>query len=69
MLPTERVSIGLVQTEAILADKRRNLETAVALLDQLAGRATVACLPELFTTGYNLDLIGAEFARLAHAWA
>src|SRR5687768_8119213 len=65
MLPDERVTIGLVQTAAILADPRRNLDAAVALLDQLAGRATVACLPELFTTGYHLDLLGTEFARLA----
>ena len=61
----ERVTIGLVQTEAILGDKRHNVDAAVALLESLAGRPAVACLPELFTTGYHLELIGPEFARLA----
>jgi predicted amidohydrolase len=65
MTAIDRVTVGLVQTAAVLKDKQRNIQEAIELLEQLAGQAMVACLPELFTTGYHLDLIGEDFYRLA----
>ncbi len=65
MEPMDRVVIGLVQTEAVLENKQHNLEAAIELVEQLDSRVSVACLPELFTTGYNLNLIGDKLHHLA----
>ncbi len=48
-----------------LRNKRANLDKATAFLEQSSGRADVVCFPELFTTGYHLDLIGGAFYELA----
>jgi predicted amidohydrolase len=42
-----------------------NLAQAETLLAAVAGRADIACLPELFTTGYHLDALGNTLFDLA----
>jgi predicted amidohydrolase len=48
-----------------LGDVAANLAQAEKLLAEVAGRADVACLPELFTTGYHLDTLGNTLFDLA----
>jgi predicted amidohydrolase len=48
-----------------LKKKGTNLDKAVRFLERSSGRADVVCFPELFTTGYALDLIGGDFDELA----
>lgn len=65
MADKERIELALVQFNAILGDKSANLDRAEALLRQAGGRAAIACLPELFHTGYNLDTLGDTLFDLA----
>jgi predicted amidohydrolase len=53
--------------DCALQDKKKNLEKANDFIDQIVGEADVVCFPELFTTGYNLDLIGDDFFQLAES--
>lgn len=61
----DKVAVGLIQMACALKDKRRNLDKALGFLEELRGKADIACLPELFSTGYHLDLIGDDFHDLA----
>ncbi len=56
--------IALVQLDAQLMDKDYNIKKALYLA-QTSKQADIICFPELFTTGYNLDLIGDRFYELA----
>lgn len=57
--------VAAIQMNCRLGDVTANLEQAEALLDEVAGQADIACLPELFTTGYNLDELGDALFDLA----
>jgi predicted amidohydrolase len=46
-------------------EKEHNLHNALQFLSELAGKAEFVCLPELFTTGYNLDVMGDALYDLA----
>lgn len=59
------VRIAAVQMNCRLGDTIANLAQAEELLSQIAGQADVACLPELFTTGYNLEELGDALFDLA----
>ncbi|MFQ5910220.1 MAG: carbon-nitrogen hydrolase family protein [Thermoplasmata archaeon] len=61
------IVIGLVQMECVVKDKEGNLARALGFVEKLRNRADVdiVSFPELFTTGYNLDLIGDEIHDLA----
>jgi predicted amidohydrolase len=59
------VRLGIVQLTSKLGDKAANLDKAEHLLAELAGRAQIACLPEMFNTGYNLDALGDAIFDLA----
>ncbi|NJJ39546.1 carbon-nitrogen hydrolase family protein [Paenibacillus apii] len=59
------LTIAIAQMDSKILDKEYNLQKAEALLDQTGGKADVICYPELFTTGYNFDLIGDAFYELA----
>ncbi|MEA3356727.1 MAG: carbon-nitrogen hydrolase family protein [Candidatus Bipolaricaulota bacterium] len=61
----DKIAVSAVQMDCITGDKERNLSKAFGLLDELKGKADIACFPELFTTGYNLELIGNDFHSLA----
>lgn len=59
--------LALVQFNSILKDPEKNLDKASEYIKQAAqGRADIIVFPELFTTGYNPDLIGRDFFRFAH---
>jgi len=57
--------IAAVQMACQLGDKAANLAQADRLLVGLAGQADIACLPELFSTGYHLDALGRGLFELA----
>ena len=57
--------IALLQTDSRPKEVDYNLERAVALISSLPDEVQLACLPEFFNTGYNLDLIGDDFFDLA----
>lgn len=60
--------IALVQTDAYLGEKRRNLER-LRQFCQTAKKegAQVVCFPELATTGYAPTLLGHEYHALSEA--
>lgn len=62
---TARVAIALVQLNCALGEKAANLDRAEVLLADLGGRADIACLPELFNAGYNLNALGDALFDLA----
>lgn len=61
----EQVQIGLIQMDCKLGDKQHNRVHALELLEALPRGTRIACLPEFFSTGYHLDLIGEDFYQLA----
>ena len=60
-----KIRSALVQMDCTVRGKEGNLSKALGFLDELKGKADIVCFPELFTTGYNLDLIGDDFYELA----
>lgn len=60
-----RPAVALVQMNCALEDKTANLKNADNLLSNLNRSADIACLPELFSTGYNLDALGEHIFELA----
>jgi predicted amidohydrolase len=64
---TNTVRVAALQMNCRLADINANLAQAETLLGTVAGRADIACLPELFTTGYNLNELGEALFDLAEA--
>jgi predicted amidohydrolase len=60
-----QLSVGAVQMNSILGDKVANLERAQALLTGAAPSLQIACLPEMFSTGYNLEVLGDDLFELA----
>lgn len=63
---SRNVKIGLVQFESILLDTEANANKAVELANQAADEgANIICFPEMFTTGYNLDIIKENLFNLA----
>lgn len=61
----ENVGVALVQLNCVVGDKPANLARTEAMLTDVAGRADIACLPEFFSTGYQLDALGDEVYELA----
>lgn len=59
------IRVAIAQIDCAVKDKSQNLATATDCLDMAGGKADIVCFPELFTTGYNLDLIGNDHHRLA----
>jgi predicted amidohydrolase len=61
----DTVRVAAVQMTCALGDKAANMAQAEALLTNVAGQADIACLPELFSTGYHLDALGRGLFDLA----
>ncbi|HXV43115.1 MAG TPA: carbon-nitrogen hydrolase family protein [Anaerolineae bacterium] len=61
----ETVRVAAIQMNCHLADIAANMAQAETLLTEVAGQADIACLPELFTTGYNLNELGNDLFDLA----
>jgi predicted amidohydrolase len=64
-LDARKIRSALIQMDCTIKNKEENLSKALGFLDELKGRADIVCFPELFTTGYHLDLIGDDFYALA----
>lgn len=60
-------SVALLQMNCALGNRDTNLDRAEALLAAAGGEADLACLPELFNTGYNLEAIGDELFEFAES--
>ncbi|HIH97148.1 MAG TPA: carbon-nitrogen hydrolase family protein [Thermoplasmata archaeon] len=60
-----KIRSALIQMDCIIKNKEGNLLKALGFLDELNGKTDIVCFPELFTTGYNLDLISDDFYDLA----
>lgn len=60
-----KVKIGLIQTGVKLGDIKYNIENAVKMISKAAeDGANIVCLPELFATGYNLNVLGTKITSL-----
>jgi predicted amidohydrolase len=59
------VRVAAIQMTCRLGDRAANLAQAEALLEDVAGQAEIACLPELFNIGYHLDRLGEKLFSLA----
>ncbi|MDQ0338675.1 putative amidohydrolase [Caldalkalibacillus uzonensis] len=60
-----QLTIGVVQMDCTLKDKESNLSKAERYFDQVGAEVDLVCYPELFTTGYHLELISKDFYELA----
>jgi predicted amidohydrolase len=60
-----KIRAAIIQMDCHLTQKAHNLEKAVDFLQELEEGTDIVCFPELFTTGYNLELIGEKFYELA----
>ncbi|MDD3840025.1 MAG: carbon-nitrogen hydrolase [Clostridia bacterium] len=60
-----KVNIGIAQMESKLGDVKYNTGRAVELITEAADKgADIVCLPELFSTGYNLSILKERIAEL-----
>ena len=60
------ISLALIQFESILGDPKANRQKAETMIREAAENgAELICLPEMYTTGYNLDIIGPQITQLA----
>ena len=61
-----KVTIAVVQLHNELEKKSKNLEKAAGLVRNAAEKgAKIVCLPELFVTGYNLNVFGDRLRDLS----
>lgn len=60
-----RLHIAAIQMNCVLGDTAANLEQAALLLEEVANRADIACLPELFNVGYNLQALNDSLFDVA----
>lgn len=65
MPQTGRVTVAALQMTSRLADKGANLARVAELLSDLKRDADIAALPELFSTGYNLEALDEALFDLA----
>lgn len=60
------VKIALVQFQSKLNCPDENVEKACGMIAQAASQgAKIVCFPELFSTGYNLDIVGPRLPETA----
>ena len=60
------VTIGLIQLQNEPGKKKENYASAEKMVREAAGMgARIICLPELFVTGYNLDIFGEDLYGMA----
>ena len=62
----QQLKLALVQFESVLKETITNTNRACAIVDEAAGNgADIVVFPELFSTGYNLRIIGEHILDLA----
>ena len=64
-MANKTLRLALIQMGCVIGDKEKNMSIALDLLDHIDGKADVVCFPELFTTGYNLDVLGDALFDMA----
>lgn len=60
-----KMRLALIQMDCEIKEKEINLSRALDFLKKVDMKTDIACFPEFFTTGYNLDIIGEGFYNLA----
>lgn len=65
MAGAQHLHIALLQINCALANKEINLSKVESLMAGIDAKVTIACLPELFNTGYDLDALGERIFDLA----
>lgn len=62
---TRKVKIGLLQMESKIKDVEYNIKKAGELIKKAKEKgADIVCLPELFATGYNLEILKEDGVKL-----
>lgn len=62
----QKIQLALIQFESILGKPEENRNKAETMIRAAAKKgAELICLPELFSTGYNLSVIGKDMPQLA----
>ena len=60
------VNVGIIQFESVLGNVEANVSKAVKLIKMAADKgANIVCLPELFATGYNLNILKEKMTDLS----
>jgi len=64
----EVLKIALIQLKSKVGDIAYNVAHALSLAEEAANNgAKMICLPEMFSTGYNLDSFGDRINDLAES--
>jgi predicted amidohydrolase len=62
---SREINIGIIQMESKLGDVEFNTTKALNLIEEACKKgADIICLPELFSTGYNLTILAEKIAEL-----
>jgi len=64
-LNKEKIRLAIIQMDCEIKNKKKNINHALNLLEEVKPGTDIACFPEFFTTGYNLNLIGEKYYDLA----
>jgi len=65
----QRINVGIVQMDSLLGDVESNTAKAVAFIEKAAKEgAHFVCLPELFATGYNMNILGRGIIDLSERY-
>lgn len=65
----KNVNIAIIQMTSRIGDVEFNTEKAEAFIEQAAKQgAHVVCLPELFATGYNMEVLGRDIIDLSERY-
>lgn len=64
-LPTDRVRVAVLQMVSVPGEVAQNVDRLVALVEEYGPHVDLVVAPELATTGYDLDVLGARGAELA----
>lgn len=65
----QRVNMGIIQMASRVGDVEFNVAKAAAFIEKAAGEgAHFVCLPELFATGYNMEILGRGIIDLSERY-
>lgn len=65
-MTSKKVNVGIIQFESVLGKVEQNVTKAVKLIKEVADKgANIVCLPELFSTGYNFNILGEKFNEIS----